>query len=220
MFRKSVQKNPSERGIFYKFFSKCFNYPDEQLVELIGHGALLEIFELTRVNNRSRREFQEWIARENNQADMLEALRVEYTRLFINHFPHLPAPLYQSFYLEQELYGTVTGEIQDIYHKNGFTLSRQLREPPDHLAIALEFMYRLIEGERDEAVQELFLRKHLLSWIELLSERVHDSAKLPFYPLITDGLLVFLKQDSRALNNSGNGLLYGNPFRRMKPGNS
>jgi TorA maturation chaperone TorD len=70
------------------------------------------------------------------------AMAQEYTRLFINVFPHIIAPPYGSFYLEKEglVSAKTTSEVLRFYHEAGFTLKGGLHDLADHIARELGFM--------------------------------------------------------------------------------
>ena len=182
------------REITYKLFAKSFYYPDIELAKSVFNGEIL--FAQTGLAKPDEiNRLYEWIERFMSEKDLLEALQVEHTGLFINAFPKLIAPPYKSYYLENELYGESTSEILQNYRDFGFNISTQLKEPADHLAVELEFVYRLNEMGESKSVQKIFVQEHILSWIDKLYQRVAEYAALPFYPFILRELIDFLTKD-------------------------
>jgi putative dimethyl sulfoxide reductase chaperone len=78
--------------------------------------------------------------------EVLEALPVDYTRLFIGPFSPL-APPYESVYRGGEVMGASTAAVMGLYRMAGFDLSGDFHEAPDHIAAELEFVYVLQAGQ-------------------------------------------------------------------------
>lgn len=125
----------------------------------------------------------------------LLALEVEYTYLFINAVPHVPAPPYASAYTGQ---GLLMGEPAEAalvaYRQAGLTLAEGYRDLPDHVAAELEFLAWLGEqavaaqesGDEERAglrlaQQQAFLNQQVRPWLPAFCRRVKKTARLPFY---------------------------------------
>ncbi len=144
-----------------------------------------------------------------------QALRLEYTRLFIG--PHaLPAPPYESVYREPQwgVMGETTLAVQHAYEAAGLTLDPGTRELPDHVAAELEFLAQLSEAQAaawsvaDEvgAVgwlghEHAFLEQHLGGWLPAFAARV-VAAAAPFYcglARIADGFVAHARPQVGAM---------------------
>ena len=129
----------------------------------------------------------------------LQALQVEYTYLFINAVPHVPAPPYASAYSGQ---GLLMGEPAEAalvaYRQAGLTLAEDYRDLPDHVAAETEFLAWLGEqallawenGDEEGAEQRLaqqraFLQEQVRPWLPAFCRRVEEAARLPFYRNLT-----------------------------------
>jgi len=177
----------------YKLFSKCFYYPDRELVNIISNGEVFAFLHgLQGIEKAKLNHLAVWIEDFKTEDELLEKLQVEYTRLFVTAFPEVIAPPYKSYYLENELYGKASGEITEVYHENEFKISSEIKEPADHLALELEFLYRISESGKPGSLEIEFIRKHILSWLEKFSVRVDEHASLPFYPFLVEKLNLFL----------------------------
>ncbi|MCP4552583.1 MAG: molecular chaperone TorD family protein [Bacteroidetes bacterium] len=162
----------------YRFLAECFYYPDEAQFSLIKELS----GELIGLDNKFKLEDIE-----------IDALQIEYSRLFVGPFKVL-APLYGSVYLEEgrKTFGDSTMDVMDIYKEE--SLKVDLKEPPDHISIELEFMSYLIAKEV-ECIQcgnvelsssyfnkqKAFLIRHLAKWIDDFFEKVMSQTENIFY---------------------------------------
>jgi TorA maturation chaperone TorD len=142
-------------------------------------------------------------------AAYLHDLGHEYMRMFIGP-EKLVAPPWESVYRSKEglLFQESTLTIREIYRKEGYLPEGYPKVPDDSLPLELNFMYRMAarslealqndqteELSRTLAVQESFIRVHLLYFVPKLLERMEASAFRLFYPQMTKILVEFLKLD-------------------------
>lgn len=128
-------------------------------------------------------------------AQNLEALLVDYTRLFLGPIAPLARPN-GSFWLggETTLMQDSTMAVQALYQEGGFDIDDAFHELPDHVAVELEFLYLTIfrrnEAERNGDIRALremtrlqrrFLAQHLGAWIVPFTQAVKDGAQTAFY---------------------------------------
>ncbi len=184
-----------EREIIYKTFSKLCYYPDEELANLIKDGVITEFLISLNPDNNEIQKFEEWVNSFNSTAELLEELQVEYTSLFITNFPSVPAPMFKSYYFEKEIFGESTERIMDIYEQYDFKVSELMKEPADHLAIMLEFMYRIIQIDNTYDVQIHFINDEILSWMKHFEKNVASASSNLFYPIIIKTIINYLKND-------------------------
>lgn len=132
--------------------------------------------------------------------ELLHALKVEYARLFIG--PSKPAvspyaTAYGARHKEGATLLMVSPEalaVEAAYREAGVALAANRREPPDHFATELEFLYYLCQqearcwaaGAEDEAAlwqrrQAAFLDRHLLPWGAAFCRQVQEASHHPFY---------------------------------------
>jgi TorA maturation chaperone TorD len=177
--------NKLEIANTYKFFSECFYYPDENQLSIIKK-YIEQIPDLYKIII--------------DKDEDITKLQVDYARLFVGPFEVLSPP-YGSVYLEEgkKLYGESTMDLVDLYNEEN--LSIELREPPDHIAIELEFMYYLVSKEikaindnnfkLSEAYshkQKRFLSHHLSKWLDIFAGSVEKHAQCIFYKKLAKGL--------------------------------
>jgi len=149
-------------------------------------------------------------------AQMLcDALEEEYVRLFTRNRYGISAPLYASCYREVPpgetslLMGEPAQEMQKRLESVGLSLADNIGEPPDHLAIELEYLYFLLSrgwGDPDPGFIEeagSFVMTHMIPWISKLHRVLTDKSadKGRFYPLLIS-LLVPLLTSIRNLTSS------------------
>jgi TorA maturation chaperone TorD len=184
------------RSLIYNRLSLCYVYPDEKVYASIAAGEWIRgIREALRLLDG--KNFDEYLraieqaiagAKEGEQLEMAR----EYTRLFINAFPHVVAPPYASIYLEKEGqgHGRTASEVLRFYQETGFALKDDLKYLPDHIAHQLELMGTLADLESRasgsekielEEIQMNFLSRFILPWVPIFCEKVADQSRFVFY---------------------------------------
>ena len=153
-----------------------------------------------------------------NQA---EAIAIEYARLFAVPGEQAVRP-YESAYcdtlsidtstacspyfkpepqrcgLSGFLHGPSSLAVREAYRQAGFELDSSAHELPDHLAIELEFMGRLLEhGELERA--RTFFAEHLGRWAVRCLEDVKRNVPSGFYRLAAGTLATFLQHEQQLL---------------------
>ena len=177
----------AERAEAYRLLSLCFHPPDERLLEAL-HATDIR-----------------WI---RPAADpVLEELAKDYAQLFIGPFT-VSAPPYGSVYLESDrrVCGDSTMDVMARYREEGLELT--LREPADHVAAELEYMYvlaaremeALATGDEGDATRHVekqcdFLHTHLGAWVPLLAERIVVNARTGFYERLAKNTDAFVRAD-------------------------
>jgi len=177
--------------------ARGLGYPDAEWVAVLLDGwwpmTFAAVLELLGVSADGIQQAIKALPAETAAA--LEALQIEYTYLFINAVPHVPAPPYASAYTGE---GLLMGEPAEAallaYRRAGLVLARDYHELPDHLAAELEFLAWLGEqiaeayGTGDEesarmwtAQQQSFLRRQVQPWLSSFCRRVEEVARIPFY---------------------------------------
>ncbi|MDR2503264.1 MAG: molecular chaperone TorD family protein [Deltaproteobacteria bacterium] len=163
----------------------------------------------------------------------------EYARLYVGP-QALPAPLWESVHLDPEhlLFGEITLEVRRYYARHGLSFAGRRTEPDDHIALELEFMWRLAarsgalleNGGSGDALasfvslcnaQRDFLETHLLRWapqsFALQLPHAHTDLYAGLARLIVDFLpsdAVLLAQLSTSPVNAA-----GKPCRKDRPAN-
>ncbi|GAB6051485.1 molecular chaperone TorD [Magnetospira thiophila] len=139
-----------------------------------------------------------------------------YARLFLGVGGHRAAPPYESAYVSPRgtLFQEPTKAMADLLRELELSLSDDLKEPPDHIAVQLNVVAELAErmnaAERsgDRVTMDVWREKqidmldaHLLSWLRPFSEdcRRHDPS--PFYATVATATVSFLEQDRRWLSD-------------------
>jgi TorA-specific chaperone len=183
---------------------RVFWGPGDRLCrELLEDAALqpLELFSRG-CGGAAAADFEQLQAAVNDFGDpdsLCEHLEPAYVRLFVSHRGGIAAPLYQSCYEGENapLMGRPALEMKARLENRGLNVSASLHEPPDHLAIELEYLYFLLEkGWRegndnliDEAAR--FSSAVMLPWLTEFNQRLADETQCRFYPL-TASLVVHL----------------------------
>ncbi len=150
-------------------------------------------------------KYQESIRNFSDVNAFFNYLEEAYVRLFINAMGGVAAPLYHSCYSDLKGTGTkdsLMGEsavhMKKRFESKGLSLSDNLNEPPDHLAIELEYLYFLLEKGWAEKNKELvseafsFASEFMLPWVVELRNHLRSETVCPFYPLSAEMLVAIL----------------------------
>ena len=115
----------------------------------------------------------------------VEALAVEYCRLFVGPHGHLP-PTESILLGEGQLWGPAPEDVVEAYRSAGIEVSDST-VVPDHLAMELDCLAVLEEtGRGDEAGE--FARAHVLRWLPALIGHISERASIAFFPACAEGL--------------------------------
>ncbi len=186
----------------YKLLADCYYPPDEELIETL------------RGLDKSKGSLFSEIAGSASLADNIEALKIDYSRLFIGPY-RLLAPPYGSIYLEntRRVMGNSTLDVRSKYADEGLRID--IKEAPDHISIELEFMHYLISREIEAALdsdsidaarylrkQKDFLEAHLGIWVSEFSNSVASNAETAFYRYLAGQTKAFVEEDLRSLSQS------------------
>lgn len=129
-------------------------------------------------------------------AQDLQALKVDYTRLFLGPVEPLARP-YGSFWIsggDSPLMQESTHDALEQYRLGGFDVDAAFLDLPDHVAVELEYLYvlgfRRLAALRREAhdeaaaidgLQGQFLERHLGAWVGPFTAALQAGARTAFY---------------------------------------
>ena len=157
---------------------------------------------------------------EQPAVEVVEALVLEFTRLYLGpgrHIPPYEAPHIGSFRSDGEvrygmMWGSSTKEVESDYRRHGFELIPGFRGAPDHIAAELHFLRMLTQeeatawerGEREWArnlleEQQAFLEKHLGKWAPSFCEEAAAASRLQFYRTLALLTGEFIRSEMEAL---------------------
>ena len=195
-FEKSLQ-----RGDCFKLMAACFYEPDRQLfLEEELAEKLEQLLESLSPEGAAAARRMQSCLKELDQ----EKLSIDHAALFVGPFELLAAP-YGSVYIEQKrtVMGNSTIHAARSYQDAG--LSVDVKEPPDHIAVELEFMYYLCTKEATAASndrsadacrfrnqQREFYRTALKPWAHKFCEAIRQGTDNKFYLNLADCLGHFL----------------------------
>jgi TorA maturation chaperone TorD len=183
------------RSLIYNRLSLCYAYPDEEVYESIAAGEWLRgMREALRLLDG--KNFDEYLgaieqaiaeAKEGGQPEMAR----EYTRLFMNVFPHGIAPPCAIPYLKKEKQGRETvSEVLRLCRETGFAVEEDLKQLPGHIARQFELMGNLVgleskatgcEKIKLEEMQMNFLSRFILPWVPIFCEQATEQSRFVFY---------------------------------------
>lgn len=127
----------------------------------------------------------------------LEQVQGEHTRLFINAYPRVPCPPYESVYREGVMLGEAAQQVGAAYRAWGLVVEN---EQVDHVGAELEFIAFLLmldtPAARDAA--NTFTREHFVRWLPRFADDVNRESQLAFYRALAELLTAVLRRELRA----------------------
>jgi DMSO reductase family type II enzyme chaperone len=196
------------RSTIYGALAECFLYPDAELIEMIGSGALADrLRELLGVIDPALVEQVTWKNLQDAGPDM-DALQVEYTRLFDVGAKGPPCALYGGSYLQSRMQSMEEGVR--FYNHFGLSMSEDPHELPDHLATQLEFVHFLTyqEAELREKGEDPsdflraerdFVSRHPGRWVPQMLESLEKAEPMVYFLEVARILNLFLKNEVEQL---------------------
>ena len=123
---------------------------------------------------------------------LYEYLEEGYVRLFISAKGGITAALYESCYEFEgaPLMGRAAAEMKERFEAKGLSVSETINEPPDHIAIELEYLYFLLDKGWDEQDHALvaeaveFATETMLPWVSVFEGKLAQEKKCSFYHLV------------------------------------
>ena len=199
--------NCQNREFLYALYSRIFMIEaNEELLELIESEDIKEFFP-----NMADWEIYKTLPREQI---INEHLNVDFTDISLLHL--IP---YETFYIREDAMIESGGDNSVIafYERFEFVVEKDKARivSPDHIAVEMEFLYKLISAEKDalndgnekiaDELRDLqieFLEKHLLKWAPLYFINVKNEAQTPFYHDSAMTALDFILGDYEYLKES------------------
>ena len=186
----------TERAEIYRILSQLFFYPGDDFLNNLPdiENTIIDILEKIYKSHELVKQFSEAIEELRNLPP--QEIQAEHTRLFINSFPTLPCPPYESAYREMLLMGDYTEEVSKYYSLYNLEIPEDL---PDHISCELDFMRFLLE-EEDESMAKEFFEAHILQWVPDFINDLREESRLKFYKFVADFLADFLEREKEAFN--------------------
>jgi TorA maturation chaperone TorD len=208
------------RGKAYKLLAECYYLPTP---ELIGKLKDLEQ-QMAGVCTEAMLYIKKMYA-EVKRLDDPDALSLDFSRLFLGPYK-MHAPPYGSVYLdgERQIMGKSTQEVRNKYREAGLDISSDFRDPPDHIAAELEFMYFLIfkeiqaleNSDVDTTIdylekQRVFLNEHLGPWVFDFADSIEEEAETDFYKNLARATKTFIAEYLDELSDLSETEAHGHP---------
>ncbi|HID27108.1 MAG TPA: hypothetical protein EYP22_04675 [Methanosarcinales archaeon] len=164
-------KNPylelsQARGNMYQFFSAIYlREPSKDFIDSILEREFINnLSEIFKEGAECLKNFAETF---DGKLEQYEELVMEYNSLFKVPLEQYVAP-YESAWKEGLLY-IHAFEVKKFYEANGFSISEDYKDLPDHVGLELE------------SAQKKFFEDHLIKWVPNLCEEIIKKSKSDFY---------------------------------------
>lgn len=182
------------RSRLYGLLGECLTYPDAEFVSAVCDGTLATLVRsLCEAIDPGLSDNLD-LAILHDPAAGLEALAVEYTRLFDagRHGTH--CSLNGGLQVGSQM--TVMEEAVRFYNHFGLSLAEDRKELPDHLTTQLEFLHFLSTAEQMrvergepgtawELAQRDFIARHPGRWVPVMREKLAALEPLPIFSCLT-----------------------------------
>jgi TorA maturation chaperone TorD len=184
-------------GMSFRFLSQVYlEVPDNKFMEKIFRNNLF--FDWPVAENQKTVSKGLKILRDYSsqwQPEFTEALKRDYTRLFIG-LEKILAPPYASVYLSEDhlLYEKPFLDVRRFYEKLDLSVNPMNREPDDHIGFELYCLSFLCQNAANAAEEHdikkfhgyqtalrEFLSEHLNTWLDSFLSQVKDKAQASFY---------------------------------------
>lgn len=205
---KITGENLFLRQIGYRLFAGLFLYPEHnRLAELQEAASALLAGEIGQGHPFSAS--LESLLKQLTETDLKDSRTIinEYNRLFLIR---PKAPPHETVYTnpEGQLRGMLTVQLEERYLEAGLVISPELNELPDHISVELEFMAFLCMKEADarlanedsvanhfRALQESFMRQHLVRWFPKFAQRIKESEPGSIYHFLLPAVYSYLQHE-------------------------
>lgn len=121
-----------------------------------------------------------------------------YVTLFVNSREGILAPLYESCYAYENapMMGKAAVEMTQRFTSKGLSMENIVHEPPDHLAVELEYLFFLLQ-EKEELISKeaaAFAGDIMLPWVKIFNQRLEQVDEDCRFYSFAAGILVLLLQ--------------------------
>ena len=202
------------RAYLYELFHKLLGgAPDAEVLDALLSDAAVDAVDEYASDDETMRglaDFLAGLAAREDRAGLADAVRDEYTRLFVGPGELLALP-WESPYrtYEATVFQENTLAVRRAYRAHGWEPKRLQRVPDDHVALMCDFMAKLA-GEALAAFrvgdvrgaasrlrgQQAFVVEHMVSWLGACAMAVRRSETAKLYPQLMEALAAFVRIDA------------------------
>jgi len=192
---------------------RVFWGPDLDSCRHMIEGNFFQTFEITPEKSKESKSEEKFffmldninsiINRFDSHQSLFNHLNECYVRLFVNAKEGIIAPLYQSCYEFENapMMGESAKKIKNQFLSKGLSLENLIHEPPDHLAIELEYLFFLLQETSldlydpdkfisNEAIS--FAKETMLPWVMIFNQRLKSADEDCRFYFLASGILVLL----------------------------
>ncbi len=179
------------RAYIYAFLSRVYSSEVDSafLKDMKANEDVLKLIGLDSYN----------YLKNNKKSEVLEELNTDFHSLFhMNNHPYETAVLDCS----SDVMSGMQNPVMQFYKNSGYDINLEYAQIniPDHIAIELGFMQKLVLDQNTK-LQKKFLKKHLLQWIPPFMMGIKPMAQTPLYSDLCDFTSEFLLNDYNGLLN-------------------
>lgn len=189
--------------------------PTKELLDAVASDESLEAVSLFESDSEAAAKLKNVLAScRNLDAAAIDAIRSEYTRLFLGP-DKLIAPPWESCYTAKEraLFQESTLQVRGWYQQYSYVPAGYPSHPDDHISLMMHFLALTTERakacfEMDLACgyksllegQKLFEKNHILNWMDAYCEDMGKSDTKLLYPQLVCAMAEFVRYDQQAIS--------------------
>ncbi len=183
---------------------RVFWGPDSDSCFIMKEGSFFQSFEISLEKSETKPcaaldEINTIINGFESPQSLFDHLNECYVQAFVNSKEGITAPLYQSCYEFENapMMGRSAVEMKNRFESKALSMENLVHEPPDHLAVELEYLFFLLQKTdgfiSHEAVS--FATKTMLPWVRVFHQRLKAvDGDCQFYFLAGKILVLLLGQ--------------------------
>ncbi len=168
--------------------------------EILGYFA--ELLESLGEEYRPYAERVKNALKKNKETEIM----IDYAALFVGPYK-LNAPPYGSVYIDKKrkLNSDSTKEVEELYKEYGLTVSKDISDTSDHIAVELEFLHTLLADYHNNPSQKTmdilnrFMESFFLPFVKGLSPLIISNASTDIYKCVGESLGMFTQNELTTL---------------------
>ncbi|MEF8798655.1 MAG: molecular chaperone TorD family protein [Candidatus Bipolaricaulota bacterium] len=196
--RKEVKK---WRPVLLKLAWMGFSYPEGTLVKKVSDGTFFAgLREVERAYGLDIGEGR--VTLENKPVEALrKKLETDYVSLFIAEVGGASVQPYGSYYIDGSIMGASTDQVVNRYSEAGFIKDQDYTDLPDHIAVELEYLFKLHQMDGTERYHRhvQFFDELVKPWLGEFTDAVVEESNSGFYAALARWMEAGLNKDREVL---------------------
>lgn len=207
------QETVKWRPVLYKLAATGFSHPQKAFIEEVKSGKFFagmeEISCQFHLGLEDAIEDVEKAVTDEDSCNLLEELESEYVSLFLADVGGARVNPFGSHYLDGRVMGESVDKVVSRYGEAGMVKQESYHGQPDHIAVELEYLYKLTQASQNSSSCKKNLSRHrdfydelLRPWLGEFTEDVRTETDLEFYSLLAEWVHHGLEADRKVIEKT------------------